>query len=94
MTFKIGDKVKVKNDLIVGKAYGLHLIFVREMVEFMGKELEVVDIEVDEAEEPTYRVSGSPFWWNDKMVEPAIAKCCDTCANVSCSICLLDSVDM
>ena len=36
MKYKVGDKVKVRSDLRVGKSYGEH-IFVHDMFKFMGK---------------------------------------------------------
>ena len=82
MKFKIGDKVKVRGDLVVGRSYGIHLTFVNEMVKYMNRELEIVEIDDD----ATYRLSSSPFWWNDNMLEPIVVKCCDTCNRGSCTI--------
>lgn len=39
---KIGDKVKVKSDLVVGGNYMAD--FIPEMIEFLGKEATVVEV--------------------------------------------------
>lgn len=64
MKYKVGDKVKVRSDLRVGKSYGEHT-FVHDMFKFMGK---IVTIE--SVWERGYRIEEDAYWWTDEMLEP------------------------
>lgn len=64
MKYKVGDKVKVRSDLRVGKSYGEHT-FVHDMFKFMGK---IVTIE--SIWEQGYRIEEDAYWWTDEMLEP------------------------
>lgn len=64
MKYKVGDKVKVRSDLRVGKSYGEHT-FVHDMFKFMGK---IVTIE--SVWEQGYRIEEDAYWWTDEMLEP------------------------
>ncbi len=64
MKYKVGDKVKVRSDLRVGKSYGEHT-FVHDMFIFMGK---IVTIE--SVWEQGYRIEEDAYWWTDEMLEP------------------------
>ena len=64
MKYKVGDKVKVRSDLRVGKSYGEHT-FVHGMFKFMGK---IVTIE--SVWEQGYRIEEDAYWWTDEMLEP------------------------
>ena len=64
MKYKVGDKVKVRSDLRVGKSYGEHT-FVHAMFKFMGK---IVTIE--SVWEQCYRIEEDAYWWTDEMLEP------------------------
>lgn len=64
MKYKVGDKVKVRSDLRVGKSYGKHT-FVHDMFKFMGK---IVTIE--SVWEQGYRIEEDAYWWTDEMLEP------------------------
>lgn len=63
MKYKVGDKVKVRSDLRVGKSYGEHT-FVHDMFKFMGK---IVTIE--SVWEQGYRIEEDAYWWTDEMLE-------------------------
>lgn len=64
MKYKVGDKVKVRSDLRVGKRYGEHT-FAHDMFKFMGK---IVTIE--SVWEQSYRIEEDAYWWTDEMLEP------------------------
>ena len=45
MKYKVGDKVLVRTDLIVGKAYCYGVLFVKEMAKFVGKVVTIKKVE-------------------------------------------------
>lgn len=69
MKYKDGDKVKIKNDLIVGKQYGIAR-FVSPMKDYLGKETK---IEYDISDFDYYKLSvDKGCWlWTDEMLEDA-----------------------
>ena len=71
MRFKVGDKVRVKEDLVVDKRYGTYF-FVEKMEKFKGKEFIVEStFDYDEA----YFLDGDNNWsWTDEMLEPVEEK--------------------
>jgi len=66
MKYKIGDKVKVRKDLILGGNYGGY-IFSRDMKGFKGKTFTIQKVGSD-----YYRVKEESFSWTDEMFEPVI----------------------
>jgi len=66
MKYKVGDKVKVKKNLIVGEMYG-GCFFMVEMKECVDKEAVI-----DEVEEGCYYldIDDEYFGWTDEMLEP------------------------
>jgi len=70
---KIGDKIIIRTDLIVGETYGLHC-FNSDMQEFAGQELEITAV-VDDTDMDNnvigqhYRVAGNDWDWTDLMFE-------------------------
>lgn len=64
MKYKVGDKVRVRSDLKVGKSYGEHA-FVHDMFKFVGK---IVTIE--SVWKQGYRIEEDTYWWTDEMLEP------------------------
>lgn len=89
MKYKVGDKVKVRSDLRVGKSYGEHT-FVHDMFKFMGK---IVTIE--SVWEQGYRIEEDAYWWTDEMLEPveemsteeAIRLYAKMCKDSNCDVC-------
>lgn len=66
MKFKVGDKVKVKDDLIVGVMYG-NLDFLSSMEEYKGKEYEIVRVD-----DYDYCLNTDEIWYfSDEMLEEA-----------------------
>ena len=65
MKYKVGDKVRVRSGLKVGKGYGEHA-FVHDMFKFVGK---IVTIE--SVWKQGYRIEEDTYWWTDEMFEPA-----------------------
>lgn len=68
MEYKVGDKVKVREDLVVGKEYGEYC-FDEDMVQYKGA---TVTIERVITEEWAYFIKEDErlFWWTDEMFEP------------------------
>lgn len=68
MKFKVGDKVRVKKNLIVGKDYGW-FSFVETMEEHMGKVVTIYGINLQAG---AYDIAedGGEAYWTDEMLEP------------------------
>ena len=66
MKYKVGDKVKVKKNLIVGETYG-GCFFIEEMEECVDKEAVIDEVEVG-----CYYldIDDEYFGWTDEMLEP------------------------
>ena len=64
MKYKIGDKVRVRKDLVPGNCYG-EILYTPNMDKFKDKECVITGI-ADES----YRINGLGFWWSDEMLEP------------------------
>ena len=65
MKFKVGDKVRVKEDLEVGKNYG-HYNVVEDMEKYKGKEFII-----NEVSRSYYRLKNENWYcWTDEMLEP------------------------
>ena len=62
MKYKIGDKVRVRKDLVVGNCYG-RVCYVEYMDGFKGKECVITDMDGI-----AYQIGD--FWWTDEMLEP------------------------
>jgi|694.fasta_scaffold118319_4 hypothetical protein len=66
--FKVGDKIRVREDLVVGKQYG-SCIFASGMEKYKGKILIV-----GESDHDSYCAKLSEgdefYFWSDKMLEP------------------------
>lgn len=63
MRYKVGDKVRVRKDLIVGKRYGSYR-FSSDMKGFKGKTFNIQKVGSD-----YYRVEEERFFWTDEMFE-------------------------
>ena len=62
MKYKIGDKVRVRKDLVVDNYYG-GVCYVEYMDGFKGKECVITDMDAI-----AYQIGD--FWWTDEMLEP------------------------
>lgn len=64
--YKVGETVKVRDDLVVGNRYymedGTWNIFVEEMKEFLGKDVKIVSTNFNQ-----YQIEGSSKNWADEM---------------------------
>ena len=71
MKFKVGDQVKIREDLSLGKYYSVHLS--RSMLSNKGKEAKITYISPDD---DTCRldIDGNDWWWSEDMLEPHTSK--------------------
>ena len=63
MKYKVGDKIRVRRDLVVGKTYR-GLDFLPGHKKECGK---IFTIEYSDGE--YYRLNGSEYWWSEEMLE-------------------------
>lgn len=70
MKFKVGDKVKIREDLSLRKYYSVHLS--RSMLLNKGKEAKIIYISPDG--DACYLDIDSGNWWSEDMLEPYTSK--------------------
>lgn len=68
MKFKVGDKVRVRDDLVKGVMYD-DITCIREMLAFQGKVLTI-----DYVADKSYSVEENCWSWSDAMLEPAVGE--------------------
>ena len=64
MKYKIGDKVRVRKDLVPDSEYG-GVCYVEYMDKFKDKECVITDMDGI-----SYQMDNFNFWWTDEMLEP------------------------
>ena len=64
MKYKVGDKVRVRKDLIPGNKYG-DVIYVSNMDKFKNEECVITSTDNE-----AYCINGLGYWWTDEMLEP------------------------
>lgn len=67
MRYKVGDKVKVRKDLKVGKVYGF-CVFTEEMKDFCGKVVNITDVN-----RMDYCINSSDCFWTNEMFEDKVS---------------------
>ena len=65
MKYKVGDKVRVKKDLVPGNKYG-DVTYVSNMDKFKNEECVITS-----TDNKAYCINGLGYWWTDEMLEPA-----------------------
>ena len=63
MKYKIGDKVKVRQDLVPGNFYGKDY-YISSMDEFKNKECVITEIW-----DQSYQINNFGYWWSEEMFE-------------------------
>jgi hypothetical protein len=63
MKYKVGDRVRVRRDLVVGRIYG-GLDCLQPHKKECGKIFTIMD-----SEEHDYHLNGSGYWWSEEMLE-------------------------
>jgi hypothetical protein len=77
MKFKVGEKVRIREDLEADKEYGC-LISNSEMVKLKGQIFEIEAITCDD-DKLIWLKDENRFNWTEFMLEPVEEKNCDTC---------------
>ena len=74
--FKVGDKVRVRKDLVEGRQYG-YIYFNTDMaaLSLSGKTFTISVVDIN-----AYQLEGYNFWWTDEMLEPAEKTLDNLCA--------------
>lgn len=65
MQYKVGDKVKIREDLIVDDVYGSDS-FAEEMAQYKGKTATITDVHMDKYE---IDIDDGSWYWTDEMLE-------------------------
>ena len=65
MEYKIGDKVRVRKDLIPGNKYG-NVLYVNSMDKFKDEECTITNMD-----DIAYQINNCGYWWTDEMLELA-----------------------
>ena len=71
MKFKVGDQVKIREDLSLGKYYSVHLS--RSMLSNKGKEAKITYISPDD-DTCNLDIDSGNWWWSEDMLEPYMAE--------------------
>lgn len=68
--YKVGDRVKIRNDLISGKMYGMengtHLDYVDEEMESLKGKIAIIE-KCNYEGSRKYKIKGSDRYWTDGM---------------------------
>ena len=64
MKYKVGDKVRVRKDLVPGNKYG-DVTYVSNMDKFKNEECVITS-----TDNKAYYINGLGYWWTDEMLEP------------------------
>lgn len=65
MKYKVGDKVRVRKDLISGNKYG-NVLYVSNMDKFKDEECTITNMD-----DIAYQINNCGYWWTDEMLELA-----------------------
>ena len=69
MRFKVGDKVRVREDLVVDEKYGdLHLT--KSMERFKGQIVTIEEVREEDRTRYNLKEDNDKFWWSTEMLEP------------------------
>lgn len=71
MLYRVGDVVKIRDDLEVNEYYGDYCFFNEFMTKYLGT-IQVVD-EIDKTNNKIFKLKDIDFSWSEEMVEGKIA---------------------
>ena len=63
MKYKVGDKVRVRKDLIPGNKYG-NVLYISSMDKFKDEECTITNMD-----DIAYQINNCGYWWTDEMLE-------------------------
>lgn len=102
MKYKVGDKVRIREDLVVGKEYG-DCYVQASMVEMGGSVVTIENINQISSKGFAYSIEEDPFYfsWTDEMFEPveemsaeeAIKAFTEICSSYMCVNCPIGNID-
>lgn len=75
MKYKVGDKIKVRSDLKVGKMYGAHQ-FVPAMVEYVGKTMTIKEVTGNDYH---LKEDDGEWCWTDEMLKDSLKSILEPC---------------
>jgi len=67
MKYKVGNKVRVRADLIQGRTYRGITLYSGDMSLCKGKEYL---IRIADENDRTYKLVNNDYWWTEEMLEP------------------------
>lgn len=75
MKFKVGDKVKIKDDLEIGEEYGVDILFISNMNVYKG-----MIATITHCNTTSYKldIDGGIYGWTDEMLEEIPITCSNT----------------
>jgi hypothetical protein len=72
MKYKVGDKVKIREDLVVDKEYGSQ-VFVDSMEKYKGKIVTINRVIIEDGyNKECYMINEYPWCWTDEMLEDTV----------------------
>ena len=73
--YKLGDVVRVRDDIVVGKYYRMdgddhdHIFFAEGMKEYIGKYVTINDVRDLGRNSSSYHIAGAGWAWTDEMFD-------------------------
>jgi hypothetical protein len=71
MKYKVGDKVKIREDLIIGKRYNNGITFISNMAQYMGKVATITNIIF--GDHYIIDLDDNDYCWTDEMFEDIVS---------------------
>jgi hypothetical protein len=72
MKFKVGDKAKIRKDLIIGETYSELHLWEGDMARQRGETVTITDAcDYSGICSPDYAVAENEYYWGEEMLEPA-----------------------
>lgn len=69
MKYKVGDKVRVRDDLVVDEKYG-DLRLTKSMERFKGQIVTIEEVREEDRTRYNLKEDDDKFWWSTEMLEP------------------------
>lgn len=71
MNYKKGDKIQIRSDLIDGKQYGKHWVYIHQMNQYLGKTVTIKSINYPNNDNSYYEIEedNDKYRWTDEMFQ-------------------------